>query len=124
MRTTALPPAADDSPSPFTTGFEFEPAFAPVPRIGRTADLAAFSDDEVAALPTTRIAEMTRQELIAVIRGVRADHLRPELRERLPQMDGETLRRLVFLTRRLCRDRQELTSGPYRPAGLACGMSG
>jgi hypothetical protein len=60
---------------------------------------------QIAALSTERILELKRSELIDAIRSVRASHLRPGVLERLPQMDGDTLRRLVFLTRRYCRNR-------------------
>lgn len=67
-----------------------------------------FTPDEVAALSAARILVMSRPELIGVIDSVRGGHLRPGVLERLPQMDGETLRRLVFLTRRFCRNQQSL----------------
>jgi hypothetical protein len=81
-----------------------------------------FTADEVAALSTERILSMGRRDLIDVIRSVRGGHLLPEVRERLPQMDGETLRRLVFLTRRYCRHRQLLKEGS--PAGLVAAYCG
>ncbi|MDQ3330758.1 MAG: hypothetical protein M3552_08900 [Planctomycetota bacterium] len=73
----------------------------------------------VAALSTERILEMTRTELIDVIRSVRASHLRPGVVERLPQMDGDTLRRLVFLTRRYCRHQQLLAENAGSPSIFA-----
>jgi hypothetical protein len=60
---------------------------------------------QIAALSTEKILELKRSELIDAIRSVRASHLRPGVLERLPLMDGDTLRRLVFLTRRYCRNR-------------------
>ena len=59
----------------------------------------------IAGLSAEDILELKRSELIDLIRSVRASHLRPGVLERLPQMDGDTLRRLVFLTRRYCRHR-------------------
>ncbi len=67
-----------------------------------------YSPDEVAALSAACIMLMSRAEQIGVINSVRGGHLRPGVLERLPQMDGETLRRLVFLTRRYCRNQQRL----------------
>ncbi len=69
----------------------------------------------VAPLSTERILELGRGELIDLIRSVRATHLRPGVLERLPQMDGETLRRLVFLTRRYCRNQQLLIETSKSP---------
>jgi hypothetical protein len=91
----------------------------PAPRTARPRDPAGerYSTGEVAALSTEAILAMSRPELIEVIRSVRGGHLRPGVRERLPQMDRETLRRLVFLTRRLCRNRQLLETHDA-PAGL------
>ena len=68
----------------------------------------AYTSDEVAAIATDRIMAMSRPELIEVIRSVRGGHLRPGVLERLPHMDCETLRRLVFVTRRYCRNRQAM----------------
>jgi len=73
----------------------------------------------VAALSAEQILELKRSELIDVIRSVRASHLRPGVLERLPQMDGDTLRRLVFLTRRYCRHRLLLAETTRSPNSYA-----
>src|SRR3712207_6392019 len=103
MRTTAFPPTVQDDSFTF-----HRPHFSPeagdgpsyVRQIGNAeaAPEGRFTVAEVAALSTERISAMGRRELIEVIRSVRGGHLLPEVRERLPQMDAETLRRLVFLT--------------------------
>lgn len=71
--------------------------------------------DEVAALSAEKIFLMSRPELVGVISSVRGGHLRPGVVDRLPQMDGETLRRLVFLTRRFCRNQQRLAAPAPAP---------
>lgn len=109
MRTTAFPPTGLED----TFATELRPHIAVAARDDSTG---RFTADEVAALSTERILSMGRRDLIDVIRSVRGGHLLPEVRERLPQMDAETLRRLVFLTRRYCRHRQLLNEGA--PAGL------
>ena len=80
---------------------------------------AAYSPDEVAALATERIESMSRAELIDVIRSIRGRHLRPGVVERLPDMDAETLRRLVFVTRRYCRNQQSLEGAAESPGHVA-----
>ena len=66
---------------------------------------------------------MSRQDLVNVIRSTRGDHLRPGVLERLPQMDAETLRKLVFLTRRYCRNQQLFADPDCSPSLVAayCG---
>ena len=66
---------------------------------------------EIASLSTVRIMEMTRADLADVIRKVRMRHLRPGVLEQLSRMDGATLRRLVFATRRYCRSQALLSEG-------------
>ncbi len=73
----------------------------------------------VAALSAEQILELKRSEAIDLIRSVRASHLRPGVIERLPQMDGITLRRLVFLTRRYCRHRLLLAETNRSPSTYA-----
>lgn len=73
----------------------------------------------VAALSTEQVFELKRSQLIDIIRSVRASHLRPGVLERLPQMDGDTLRRLVFLTRRYCRHRLLLAEASRSPSSYA-----
>ena len=128
MRTTAFPPAVtDDAPlfesAPYARGphfaalTDFETGFRP------TADGhdAAYTAAEVAALSEDRIRAMGRRELIEVIRSVRGAHLRPGIHERLPQMDGETLRRLVFLTRRYCRNQERIAEDARAGLAFSCG---
>ena len=118
MRTTAFPSTVTDE---FTT-FR-EPHYTSESRQFAAVDAGPElpSLDAVAALSAERIVSMTRRELIEVIRSVRGDHLRPGVRERLPQMDGETLRRLVFLTRRYCRNRQRLSEDAAAGVAVGCG---
>jgi hypothetical protein len=118
IRTTAFPPAATGD-STLRRG----PHFSVETRQHAAADFedSRYTADEVAALSEERIMAMTRRELIEVIRSVRGGHLLPGARERLPQMDGETLRRLVFLTRRFCRNQQRLAEDAA--AGVAVGCS-
>ncbi len=78
----------------------------------------------VAAMSTDRVMEMTRGEMIEVIGSVRGGHLLPGVRERLPRMDGEMLRRLVFLTRRYCRDQQQLAEGVAVRTGAGAAYCG
>jgi hypothetical protein len=73
----------------------------------------------VAALSAEQILELKRSESIDLIRSVRSSHLRPGVIERLPQMDGITLRRLVFLTRRYCRHRLLLAETNRSPSTYA-----
>lgn len=82
---------------------------------GETRGIAGFIS-EVASLSTPRIMEMTGSELAEVICKVRLGHLRPGVLEQLSRMDGTTLRRLVFATRRYCRDQALVLDGI--PAGL------
>jgi hypothetical protein len=122
MRTITASPTSSISP----VALEERPDFGreefderrPVKAPGRSYSIA-----EVAALPTERILGMTRSELIGVIRSVRGRHLRPGVVERLPQMDDDTLQKLVFLTRRYCRN-QQLLSEPDAPASLVAAYCG
>ena len=121
MRTTAFPPTVTDEFPPFReTHFTSESAFASAPFEAVDGVLEGPSLDAVAALSTERVVSMTRRELIEVIRSVRGNHLLPGVRERLPQMDGETLRRLVFLTRRYCRNRQRLSADAAAGVAVSC----
>lgn len=117
IRTTAFPPTVTDD-SPVRRG----PHFTAESRQRGPGDFEAchYSVDEVAALSTERVMTMTRRELIEVIRSVRGGHLLPGAQERLPQMDGETLRRLVFLTRRFCRNQQRLAEDAAAGVAVAC----
>jgi hypothetical protein len=60
------------------------------------------SVDEVAELSNRTIVKMTSEELACVIRSVRGVHLRSDVEESLELYGQPTLRRLVFLTRRMC----------------------
>ena len=113
MRMTISPPTLSAEPSAFRNP-HFEIA-APVEEGCRTAELAALSTDQ--------ILSMSREELIEVIRAARGRHLRPGVLERLPQMDLDTLQKLVFLTRRYCRNQQLLAEGDASPSLVAayCG---
>ena len=117
MRTIAFAPPVTEDYSPF----ERSRFSAEASRFSNIeAESGAGTVAEVAALSADRILTMTRAELVEVIGSVRGGHLRPGVQERLPQLDCETLRRLVFLTRRYCRNQQQLTEGV--PAGAAyCG---
>lgn len=119
MRPTAFLPTVTEDPrttegSPFSDIPRFsEPddeSTGAIRQIGgvREARTGRYSADEIASLSTERLMAMSRRDLIDVIRSVRGGHLRPGVLERLPMMDAETLRRLVFLTRRFCRNQQRL----------------
>lgn len=102
---TAVSPRSDAVPAsttkePFSAAKAFHSSHSTPHRPSSEGRLA-----EVAALATDHILAMTRSELADVIRSVRGSHLLPGVLERLSIMDGETLRRLVFLTRRYCRNR-------------------
>ena len=97
-----------------------------VPRTSITVAFDGFSNDrqqvaQVAALSSEEIASLNRAELIAVIRGIRENHLRPGVREQLPMLDTATLRRLVELTRRLCRQQQSSKQESESEPLLTCG---
>lgn len=59
---------------------------------------------QVAALSSREISRMSSEEMVQVIRAIRMPHLREGVNERLPYLGEDTLRRLVFLTRRYCRN--------------------
>jgi hypothetical protein len=59
---------------------------------------------QVAALSSREISRMSCEEMVQVIRAIRLPHLREGMNDRLPYLGEETLRRLVFLTRRYCRN--------------------
>lgn len=80
---------------------------------GEPSDARQFTA-EIASLSTARIMEMTAGELADVIRKVRMAHLNPGVLEQLARMDGTTLRRLVFATRRYCRDQALLSEGVFQ----------
>jgi len=126
MRTTALPPAVtDDTPLFESAHYAGGPHFEPSTGFGTGADRLPADEDaytvaEVAALSEDRVRRMSRRELIEVIRSVRGTHLRPGIHERLPQMDGETLRRLVFLTRRFCRNQQRIAEDTRSGLAFSC----
>lgn len=120
MRTDAFPPTVSDDDL-----FHESPDFEGRDEI--LSDDAAlcgatgrYSTADVAALPVDRVDAMSRRELIDVVRSVRGGHLLPGVRERLPQMDRETLRRLVFLTRRFCRNQQRLREDANAGVAVAC----
>lgn len=117
IRTTVSPPAAHN------TSLRKGPHFAAEGRQQAAAEIEAarYCPEEVAALSEERVTAMTRRELIDVIRSVRGNHLLPGVRERLAQMDGETLRRLVFLTRRYCRNQQRLAEDAAAGVAVSCG---
>lgn len=123
MRTTAFP-ATDDSALLESSHFAGGPHFEPLRGFetgSRRLPVGAYTAAEVAALSEERILGMTRRELIDVIRSVRGDHLRPGIYERLPQMDAETLRRLVFLTRRYCRNQERIAEDARAGLAFSCG---
>jgi len=61
---------------------------------------------DIAELTDDSIRRMNRHEMARVVRAVKAQHLRPGVAESLTNYAPEMLRRLVFLTRRWCRDQQ------------------
>lgn len=93
-------------PSVMESAIAESPVVANETAIGSGSSMA-----EIASLSTVRIMEMTRSDLADVIRKVRLRHLRPGVLEQLSRMDGATLRRLVFATRRYCRDQALLSEG-------------
>jgi len=59
----------------------------------------------VAQLTAVVIDGLTCEELVGVIRAANLPPLsRPELQQRLPFYDHDTLRRLAYLARRCCRN--------------------
>lgn len=70
---------------------------------------------EIASLSTSRIGEMSRGQLVEIIRTVRGNHLRPGVLEGLSAMDTPTLRRLVLATRRFCQGQSLLGLWGDRP---------
>lgn len=128
MRMTTFPPTATDEPESLRAP-HFRQIGPVAPQDGaywasRDDRLdGRHSESEVAALSTEAIQAMSRSEMIAVIRSVRGRHLLPGVLERLPQMDGDTLRKLVFLTRRYCRNQQLLSDPEPSPNTVAayCG---
>lgn len=126
MRMTALSPTLTDDPETATNDFRTtRGATAHTATADRSNEVSlpipwqehCYTPAEVAALRSDRILTMSRTELIGVLRSVRGNHLRSGLIDRLPQMDGETLRKLVFLTRRFCRNQQALDT----PLAEFCG---
>jgi hypothetical protein len=68
-------------------------------------ELEALPDkDCVAALAGAQIEELERDELIRAIKAARVPFIRPSDEKRLEMYDNDTLRRLVYLSRRMCRN--------------------
>ena len=69
--------------------------------------------DELEALPDkdsvtgagAEIEELERDELIGAIKAARVPFIRPSDQKQLAMYDNDTLRRLVYLSRRTCRNR-------------------
>jgi hypothetical protein len=59
---------------------------------------------EIATLSGEQIERMSNEHIVSAIRAVRASHLREDVAENLPYMDRPTLERLLYLTRRYCRN--------------------
>jgi hypothetical protein len=60
--------------------------------------------DSVAALAGVQIDEMERDELIRAIKAAHVPFIRPSDEKHLAMYDSDTLRRLVYLCRRMCRN--------------------
>jgi len=60
--------------------------------------------DCVAALAGVEIDELERDELIRAIKAAHVPFIRPSDEQRLEMYDNNTLRRLVYLSRRMCRN--------------------
>ena len=68
-------------------------------------ELEALPDkDSVAALAGVQIDEMERDELIRAIKAAHVPFIRPNDEQHLAMYDSDTLRRLVYLCRRMCRN--------------------
>jgi hypothetical protein len=66
-------------------------------------ELQALPDkDSVAALAGAQIDEMEREELIRAIKAAHVPFIRPSDEKHLANYDSDTLRRLVYLCRRMC----------------------
>jgi len=60
--------------------------------------------DSVAALVAAQIDEMERDELIRAIKAAHVPFIRSTDEKHLATYDSDTLRRLVYLSRRMCRN--------------------
>lgn len=68
-------------------------------------ELEALPDkDSVAALAGVQIEQLERDELIRAIKAAQVPFIRPSDEKRLAMYDNDTLRRLVYLSRRVCRN--------------------
>jgi hypothetical protein len=78
----------------------------PVSFSSGTATDASADKINIAELPVRFIAEMSREELIRVIRAAQLPLLDPRTLRRLPFLDRPALERLAHLARRCCRTRR------------------
>jgi len=74
-----------------------------------TATDASLDKIKIAELPIRFIAEMSREELIGVIRTAQLPLLDSRALRRLPFLDRPALERLAHLGRRCCRTRRAQT---------------
>jgi|HubBroStandDraft_5_1064220.scaffolds.fasta_scaffold461969_2 hypothetical protein len=77
--------------------------WAAVERASKRADLR-FDKPSVAGLATSRIAEMSREDLICVIDGSDLPLINSSNRQRLRYLDRDSLQKLAQLARRCCRN--------------------
>jgi hypothetical protein len=70
---------------------------------------------KIAELPVRFIAEMSREELIRVIRAAQLPLLDSRALRRLPFLDRPALERLAHLGRRCCRTRRAQTTTSRSP---------
>jgi hypothetical protein len=68
-------------------------------------DAEALDDATIADLSAMKISQMTRDELVRVIKAARLPQLNSATGEHLELYDRRTLERLIFLARRCCRHR-------------------
>lgn len=62
-------------------------------------------DTDIATLPDRIVQQMTRDELITIVRSCPTRPLQCKTTQRLEFYDKPTLRRLAFLVRRCCQQR-------------------
>ena len=79
---------------------------------------------KIAELPVRFIAEMSREELIRVIRAAQLPLLDPRTLRRLPFLDRPALERLAHLARRCCRTRRAQTRTTRWPDDISPAQGG
>jgi hypothetical protein len=74
----------------------------------------ALDDATIAEFSSIKISQMTRDEILRVIRAARLPLLKSGIDEQLEFYDRRTLERLVYLSRHCCRNRR--MAMPSRPS--------